>query len=412
MKKTFFGAASLALTATTAISGGIERSSNDYGLMFQPGTVMNLGHALVTPDVSGDYTAALGGGSTGNMAKSYGTFSFAYKNDLSDRLSFGIYHNQAYGAGASYRQGVYTGLNADWQSKQTSAILRYKLADRVSVFGGVRYVLSKADIAIPELLVRGAVGAYATQLATDAAAAAGAGDLATAASLAAKATTLGTAVNPLSNPLGDPGLNYTANGAQTGDFGYVLGAAYEIPDIALRVSLTYESSVTHAFDTYEMLPTLGINGNGTTEITMPQSVALDFQTGIAEGTLLFGGVKWTEWSAWEVRTPGYESVTGSEVTGFASDTTTWKLGLGKQFNENYSAFAQITYEAGDGEVASRLSPTDGRTSIGLGAQFTEGPHKLRVGLEYVKLGNATDSTGVKFENNSAIGFGMSYTTTF
>ncbi|MFW2541859.1 outer membrane protein transport protein [Primorskyibacter sp. 2E107] len=412
MYKITLGATALALIATTATSGGIERSSNDYGFLFTPGSVFNLGHAIVTPSVSGEYTAALGGGSTGNMSRSYGTFSFAAKHDLSDKLAIGLYHNQAYGANAAYAQGVYTGLTADWQSKQTSLILKYQLADRVSVFGGMRYVLSKADITIPELLIRNAVGNYATDLAAQASAAAMAGDLATAAELGARATTLGTAVSPLANPLGDPGLNYSANGAQTGDFGYTLGVAYEIPDIALRVALTYESAVTHAFDTFEMLPTLGIGGNGTTEITMPQSLALDFQTGIAAGTLLFGGVKWTEWSAWEVRTPGYESVTGDEITGFANDVVTWKLGVGKQFNDNYSAFAQITYEAPDDEVASRLAPTDGRTSLGLGGQFTEGPHKLRVGMEYVKLGDATDSTGVQFKDNSAWGVGVSYTASF
>ncbi|WP_136443651.1 hypothetical protein [Pacificoceanicola onchidii] len=418
MYKATLGATALALTTTAATAGGIERSSNDYGFLFTPGNAFSLGHAIVTPTVSGEYAPALGGGSTGNMARSYGSFSFSAKTDLNDKLSLGIYHNQAYGANAAYSQGFYTGLTADWQSKQTSLIAKYKIADRFSVFGGARYVLSTADIVIPDQMIRAStaagVAAGITQIQAGIAQLTAAGAPATDPRLIALQTQLaqttayGTAVATAA-----PGaFQYTANGAQRGDFGYTIGAAYEIPDIALRVALTYESAVTHKFGTTESLPFFGIPTDSTTEIEMPQSLALDFQTGIAAGTLLFGGVKWTEWSAWEVRTPGYESVTGDEVTGFDSDTITWKLGIGKQFNDNLSAFAQVTYEAGDGGVASRLAPTDGRTSFGIGAQFTEGAHKLRVGAEYVKLGDATDASGTEFTGNSAWGVGVSYTANF
>jgi hypothetical protein len=61
---------------------------------------------------------------------------------------------------------------------------------------------------------------------------------------------------------------------------------------------------------------------------------------------------------------------------------------------------------------SRLAPTDGRLSIGLGGQYTEGKHKLRAGIEYVSLGDAEDASGVQFEGNSAIGVGISYTASF
>ncbi len=426
MKKLATSVAAIALGAGAASAGGIERGNINYSLLFQSGNHIEFGASLVNPNVSGEYPAALGGGSTGNMAKSYASLSASYKNQLSDNLDFGLFLNTPYGANALYTQGVYTGLAADWESKGTAAILKYRIGDRFSIFGGLRYVESTADIAIPELLVRNSVGNYATdlgaqaaQLAADAGAAAVAGDLATAAALGAEAaalgaeaTRLGTAANPLSNPLGDPGMTYTATGEKRGDVGYVLGAAYEIPDIALRVALTWESGITHKFDTAEALTSLGINGNGTTEVELPQSIALDFQTGIAQGTLLFGGIKWTEWSKWEVRTPAYESVTGGRVTGLDNDTVTYRLGLGRQFNETTSGFAQISYEASTGDVASRLAPTDGRISLGIGGQWQDENAKLRAGMEYVSLGDATDGSGVEFSGNSAIGVGMSFTLSF
>ncbi|KUF11733.1 outer membrane protein transport protein [Pseudoponticoccus marisrubri] len=412
MQKNLTAAAFLAASAGASAAGGIDRAANDYGLLFQDGAQLSFSTTLVNPSVSGSYPAALGGGETGNMSQTYATVSAAYKNDLTDRLALGIYINDAYGADALYQQGVYTGLRAEWDSTQSAALLRYRIGGGVSVFGGLRYVESRADIAIPELLVRAAVGDFATELAADAAAAAAAGDLATAASLGARAATLGAAVNPATNPLGDPGLNYTASGEKRGDMGYVAGIAYEIPDIAFRAALTWESSIEHAFETREVLPTLGLNGTGTTEITMPQSVALDLQSGVAPGTLVFGGVKWTEWSQWEVRPPGYESVTGDRITGYNDDILTWRLGVGRQFSDQVSGFAQVSYEKSHGGVTSRLSPTDGRLGLALGGQVETDMVKMRGGIEYVSLGDATDSSGTEFSGNSAIGVGLSFTMKF
>ena len=45
-------------------------------------------------------------------------------------------------------------------------------------------------------------------------------------------------------------------------------------------------------------------------------------------------------------------------------------------------------------------------------QMVDGNVKLRGGIEYVSLGNAEDASGVKFEDNSAIGMGLSLTVSF
>ena len=63
-------------------------------------------------------------------------------------------------------------------------------------------------------------------------------------------------------------------------------------------------------------------------------------------------------------------------------------------------------------MASRLSPTDGMISYGIGGQFAKDNIKLRGGLEYVDLGAAEDSTGTKFKGNSAIGAGFSFSLSF
>lgn len=426
MKRTLMTAGAVVATATAASAAGIERSSNDYGLLFQEGDQATVSVTLVNPQVSGKYPDALGGGSTGNMAKSYTSVAAGYKKDFGERLSFGLFVNDAYGADADYREGVYTGLSATWDSEQVAFILKYDIDDRFSVYGGARYVQSRAEIAIPTSLTATGVGDHAVDLGNQAAdlgrqaaAAAAAGDLETAAKLGAQALELGTEARTLGGALaatppvlGGSNWAYEAKGEQDGQFGYVLGAAYQIPDIALRVGLTWESEIEHSFDTHEVIPALGMDLDDTTKVTLPQSVKLDFQSGVAKNTLVFGSIKWTEWSKWEVRTPGFEAVTGKEVTGLDDDTITWRAGVGHKFNEKASGFAQVRYEKSNGGEVSRLSPTDGLMSFGIGGQYVDNNIKLRGGLEYVSLGDAEDASGVKFEDNSAFGMAVSLSVSF
>ena len=99
-------------------------------------------------------------------------------------------------------------------------------------------------------------------------------------------------------------------------WGWRAGLAYEIEEIAFRASLVYNSEVkldevTGTLDLTEVPAALGpflppalqrkaqLFGAVTDvfgEATMPQSVELKVQTGIAPGWLAFGSVKWVDWS--------------------------------------------------------------------------------------------------------------------
>ena len=356
MKHLAAAAGLLALSAGAVTAGGIDRSRLNYGILFEKGTYVELGFSHVSPSVTGTYPLAFGGTSTDDMAGSYNTFSLSYKQDLNDRLSLGLFINTPYGANASYTAGPYNGLQAEWKSTQIAGILRYEATPAISVYGGLRYLRSKAQIQIPAALAR---------------------------------------------------FNYAAEGS-TEDFGYIVGAAYEKPEIALRVGLTYESEINHDFPTHETGAPFGPAGRDTTtQIKMPQTLTLDFQSGIAKDTLLFGSIRWSEWSVWKVRPPGWGGLTGQDITGFDDDVLSWQLGVGRRINENWSVFARAGYEESKGGVASRLSPTDGQTSFGIGGSYTKDNIKVTAGVEYVKLGDAIDGSGTVFAGSEAIGFGVS-----
>lgn len=365
----------IVLVAGMAQAGGLDRSRLPYAALFESGRYMELGFSNVSPDVTGAYTPLLAGAggaaSTGNMAQNYTSLSFAYKADINDKLAYALFVNTPYGADAAYGSGFYTGLQAEWTSQQVAALLKYKPADRVSVYGGLRYVQSTATIQLPAQLF-----------------------------------------GPFAAAVG----NYTAEGDRNGQIGYVVGAAYEVPDIALRVGLTYENAITHDFATQETFTggAAALSGASVTEITLPQSVTLDFQSGIAADTLLFGMVKWSEWSEWQVSPPRYAGVVAASpvITGFDNDVLTYQLGVGRKVNDNLSVFARATYEKANGGISSRLSPTDGTKGIGIGATWRQDNMKITGGIEYAKVGDAVDSTGTVFSGNSAMGVGVSVGFTF
>lgn len=398
MKTTLTTGAALLLTTTAAFAGGIDRGGNAYSVLFEDSNYLELSFSTAKPDVSGDYPAALGGGSTGNMAEAYNGLGLALKYGITDQIDVGLFLNQPYGANAAYMEGAYTGLSADWDSNQIAVVLKYQVNPNVSVFGGARSVESQANIAIPDAILRGGT-AGALQAGLDDAIAAG--DTATASAIGAQLAAVGGA------PAGT--FNYTAETNSDRQTSYIAGVAYERPDIAMRVALTYESGFTHSFETTESYAFGGLAGfQDTMEIEMPQSVTLDFQSGVAADTLVFGSIRWSEWSVWEVRPTGYEASTGGDrVTGIDDDVMTYRLGVGRRINDNLSVFGRVTYEGSNGGEASRLAPTDGNTSIGFGGSYTMDDMKITAGVEYAMLGDATDGSGVAFNDNSAIGVGVS-----
>ncbi len=373
MKKSALGLAVLAglsgfsgLAVAPVMAGGIDRAALNYDILFETGRTVELSFKHASPSVKGTYAAGLGGGSTGNMAQSFSAISLGFKDDINDKLSYAIVIGQPLGADAHYASGPYTGLEAHWSTEETTALLKYKLGSGMSVYGGLRYLNSSASIVIPSALLGGS-GKYA------------------------------------------------ASARNNGKVGYVLGAAYEKPEIALRVSLTYTSEVTHDFATNEVHPFLnaGAGFPSTTNIVIPQTVTLAAQSGIAANTLLFGSIRWSEWSKWHVKPVGFSALSGGkEITGFDNNVISYSLGLGRKINDHLSVFGTVGYEKSTGGIASRLSPTDGVKSVSIGASWTQDKMKITGGVQYQMLGDAVDASGTEFSNNSAVIVGLKIAYTF
>lgn len=355
MKRTLPALGALLATTSIAAAGGIDRTGSNYSFLFQDGNYAELSFSSVRPSVSGNYPTALGGGSTDGLAKDYTTVSLSYKHQFTDQFAVGFALNEPFGADAAYTSGAYTGLAGEWESRSATVLLAYKATPNVTVYGGPRYTTSKSSTSIPAALFPG---------------------------------------------------GYNVESDKNSQISYVVGAAYERPEIGLRVGLTYESGFTHDSKTVETLAGGAQVVESETEVDMPSSLILDFQTGVAKDTLVFGQIKRTDWD-WRVRPTTYGQLTNDDIVAIEGIVNSYQLGVGRRINDQLSVFARVGYEKSDGEVASRLAPTDGRRSIGIGGSYNFDNVTLRGGVEYVKLGDAVDASNVKFEDNSAVGIGIS-----
>lgn len=356
-------AAALTLGATAASAGGIERTTQSPAVLFEEGTYGEVSLGTFSPSVSGVGTAFSGtpGASSGSKAPSYFQFGLAFKTDFNDRLSGALIYDQPFGADVDYPTGTgyfAQGATAELRSNAVTALLRYQFDGGFSVYGGPRIQTLSAKAEVPFV------------------------------------------------------ASYEADGERDEGFGYVLGAAYEIPDIALRIALTYNSSIEHKVDTTEGSG-LGAGVESVTEINTPQSVNLDFQTGIAPGTLLFGGIRWVEWSEFDITPQVYQSLTmGGSLVSYDDDTITYSLGLGRQLNDQWSVAGSIAFEPSTGGFASNLGPTDGFTRLGLGATYAASDAmEIGFGVTYAFIGDAettldgTNAAGI-FEDNNGWGGGI------
>ena len=197
---------------------------------------------------------------------------------------------------------------------------------------------------------------------------------------ATQATFVGT-------PLAGAGAIVTAtNTAGLGTFsvsgesvGWRAGLAYEIPDIALRASVVYNSAYDYDLAGFQNNTGFGVDPTSpnalapiTANTEIPQSVDIKLQSGIAPGTLAFLNLKWQDWSqlgsipiiggvtATAVADLGVAQVALPTTLAFEPlyrDGYTVTAGLGKVLNEKLSGLASITWDRGTSTTIGTQSDT-------------------------------------------------------
>ena len=288
---------------------------------------------------------------------------------MSDKFSFGLIYDQPFGADSQYPADTQSfsdrgeGTSVEVRTNNITALIGYQPNENWNVYAGPVYQTVKANVSLR-----------------------------------------GAAYGALSG--------YDIKLKEEDAYGWLAGFAYSIPEIALKAAVTYRSEIKHEVETSESFA-FGLlrPASTTTEVTTPQSVNLDLQTGIAQDTLAFANIRWVHWDQFAVTPDVLKAKSNNNLIDYSDDQWSATVGLGRKFNAKWSGTAAIGWDSGAGNPVTTLGPTEGYWSVGLGGQYSPAENYfIAGGVKYFWLGDAQAQTGGKvagnFEDNTAIGYGM------
>lgn len=493
--KTLTTAILLTLPTVITHAAALDRSGQSMSAFLQPGNYFEAGISVLDPTVKGKES---GESDTkrhiSDMADDYYFPSAALKLQIHDKISFGLLYDQPFGASAAYN-----GNNVFVSNPGTDTILGQDALNRLATKNINNLVTAAGAAYAPALqAVTSVTGGNpsnptqneilgALQQVAKAGNATVAGGLTslqqTQTALETAKSYLGTGntqvdvdTQNLSFVVGfQPTENfniygggvyqtvkgqvslrgqayslfngYDANIKETGGAGWLAGAAFQIPDIALKLSATYRSEIDHDVDVKESLSVLSfpalnsvllgldvtpaqlqaIGTTGKTKITTPQSVNIDFQTGIMENTVAFVNARWVDWSNFSIQPYQFGKISeavgelvqrpnGFNLVEYADDQWTITAGVGRKFNDKWAGNVSAGWDSGAGNPITTLGPTEGYWNVGLGLQYSPTPATfIAGGVKYFGLGDADAQTGAQagsndyvatFEDNYAIAYGL------
>jgi long-chain fatty acid transport protein len=329
--KTLLGAGCFSLGLIGSVhAGGLERGGYDIDLLFDPARFATeaeatyvmperkLKNAVDTDPTDGDVTFL---GSTAKESESYWVPRIGVKAEVVKGVDCMFDYSQPWGAHTNpgLWAGAQSNMETDIKSDNYAGTCSYKMdagKGQLRFIGGVFY---QKVYGFKESLV-----------------------------------------SPLVPDFGGTGrVDLSTTG-----WGWRAGIAYEIPEIALRASLVYNSKVK--LDNIEGTLDLTSVGQGLIPIYgstqyMPDVVELKLQSGIAPGWLAFGSLKWVNWSTLQIVPICTQASKGladcnSGVTNPAVRPTSLDLmyrdgwtvtgGIGHKFNEQWSGAAQLSWDRG------------------------------------------------------------------
>lgn len=360
----------LSLIPTTAtFAAGLDRSGQSISAFLQPGNYAEAGISVLDPEVQGKDNA---GNKVSDMGEDYYFPAAAIKIQATDKVSLGLLYDQPYGADSQYATdaGAFgdgkQGTGVEVKTNNITALIGYQPTENWNVYAGPVYQTVKAKVSLRGTAYGGptAVGGYDIALKEDDA------------------------------------------------YGWLAGFAYQIPAIALKAAVTYRSEIKHEVETFE---TFGLGKlifpSSTTEVTTPQSVNLDLQSGIAKNTLAFANIRWVHWSQFAVTPNVLKEKSKNNLIDYSDDQWSATVGLGHKFNAKWSGTAAVGWDSGAGNPVTTLGPVEGYWSVGLGGQYSPAENYfIQAGIKYFWLGDAQAQTGGRvagsFEDNTALGYGM------
>ena len=325
-----------------AFAGGLEVSRQNNMILFSEGTSVNFSSRQTSSTVTDNLYTSL---NSQSIIKQLNILSAAFKSDYNENISYAFEMYEPMASTLQYPAtvgGVPAGQKALLRSQALSLTGKYNLSN--SGFGLVAGVRQ----------------------------------------LTIKRSTLN--INPAQGDLvttPDSGI------------GYVAGVSYEMPEIALKVLLTQAPGIDI------VVPTTVV-GSGT--VSQPSFTTLEFETGIANNTLLFGSIHQGEHASAQVKLNGIGAISSF------TDGEKYNIGVGRKFSEKLSgSFSYTTEEGSSATGTSLLSPTNGTDTYSIGVNYVSESVDVAFGYAMSSFGDKAVTTAYgtgNFTNNDATTTGL------
>ena len=330
------------LVSFNSFAGGLEVSRQNNMILFSEGKTVNFSTRQTSSTVTDNLYTSL---DSQSIIKKLNLMSAAFKSDYNENISYAFEMYEPMASTLQYPAtvgGVPAGQKALLRSQALSLTGKYNLPN--SGFGlvaGVRQVTIK----------RSTLNINPAQ-----------GDLVT-------------------TP--DSGIVYMA------------GGSYEMPEIALKVLLTQAPGIDI------VVPTTVV-GSGT--VSQPSFTTLEFETGIANNTLMFGSIHQGEHASAQVKLNGIGAISAF------TDGEKYNIGVGRKFSEKLSgSFSYTTEEGSSATGTSLLSPTNGTDTYSIGVNYVTESVDVAFGYAMSSFGDKAVTTAYgtgNFTNNDATTTGL------
>jgi hypothetical protein len=384
MKKTIILGACFALTYTSAISGGWEASKLSTSYLYEEGNYTEFSILPLEFDVGAQIQHPLAPKS--KISNDQKRLSSAMKLDYG-KLDIGLSRYQSGFLQFDGQSASLEGCNpadpttlplcsvvptgdATWNS--TVLLARYEMDENYSIFGGFnRYSLSEGSV-----------------------------------------TTLAAHY-----------IVETTSSAVS-----LIGGAYEMPDIALRVEAIYQPNkrvdVPTSSSLSALIPTTPV---ANAYYTVPETLTLNFQSGIAEGTLLYGTIHQAKWGGAQIDIPanpnGINPFTGaadaavSAVGSDFADRTHYTLGIGRKISDNLALSISYGTESGSGPTNDDpFTFRNGSDTYSISARYSMDKLTVSAGYTYTNAGDVKiihpTTLTADYTDNNVSGFGIKLGYTF
>jgi long-chain fatty acid transport protein len=207
---------------------------------------------------------------------------------------------------------------------------------------------------------------------------------------------------------------------------YVFGAAYSKPEIALRVEVLYQPGMKmKANGTYSAssaMAAVGIAAGATRDLNVtlktPETVTLNFQTGIAKDTLLTASIHRAKWGSAQILAEVDNiPLNAANVSSAFTDTTKYSIGIGRKFSDVLSGSVSYSQEDGSGSRSESLfSMSNGSKAISAGIKYSLDNIDIALGVSHTMFGDLKVKDPalpeLTYSNNSATTMGIKISTRF